>query len=804
MSKIQVISQDNKLWDIKPSNLKIALDRGATLANAGDRVKVTSADGKEWDIKTENLKEALNRGAILADPGITDYAKAGAAGAGHGLGKVADTAIAAGNLINTGIGKAGAYIADKVGASDTADSLRSFASESADYAKDYWENDKIAQDMTFDTGLEHDKGIRMAKNAGEFVGTLPLNAGVAGAVGKTLYGAGKALQIQKLQKAGQFVQIPLNGSTAARFAGAGAGAEALRNDDPNTGSGEQILRELGGIVLGDIAASGAMAAPKAIWEGSKRGVKAISNLLSPERWYEWAVKRGDTTLDTEAIEATKAIGGKLDAKTIYKDNNVVNFIEKNFPAKAYQVAAKNTNDKIIASIEKQLDNTLGKMPQGVDSESTIRSLTSDADNIIDKFYRSNQEKNNLLYDKAFATIKETDPLPSPQNSIKAAQEVYKKTYAPSTAGTTETGQGTTSTTVGKILKEWSAKENVPYEEMIAELRALKEQRRLAGRGYKKLFDSVEKGIEEDIKTANPQFFELYNTASKDYASNIAPFAQLDAARALIQGDAPNFIWEHMNTPTNRVAIKDALELAGDQGKKLYDVIRRAKAQSVIMEQVQHDGTFKPDKFIELFTKLKPEDEIVDLIGKDAYRKIKGNAVILARKMKDVEAQLSKVGDTATGALLNKYGTAGIATVGGAAGYTVGGIRGAVIGAGLGALTKDMLAKAFAKAAENPVLMNRLIKAAETNNDKLFISTLNKALERIKSLPTKATESIKTNPALKTKGTTIVIDGSTVGYKLPPEENKKRPKGQALKQILNSPAVKGYDKLIGLPREDYND
>lgn len=57
---------------------------------------------------------------------------------------------------------------------------------------------------------------------------------------------------------------------------------------------------------------------------------------------------------------------------------------------------------------------------------------------------------------------------------------------------------------------------------------------------------------------------------------------------------------------------------------------------------------------------------------------------------------------------------------------------------------------------------------------------------------------------QSKGTTIVIDGSTVGYKVPSEENKQRPKAKALKQILNSPAVKGYDKLIGLPREDYND
>ena len=820
MGLVQIFDpSNNRTGRVHSSKLGAALEKGYQLHNAGEIVKIYDPKtGRTGTIPTVNLADALNQHKYrLADPGITDYAKAAVAGVGHGLGKVADTAVAGGNLINTGIGKAGAYIADQIGATDTADELRSFANESADYARDYWKNDKIAQDLTFDTGLEHNKGIRMSKNAGEFVGTLPLNAGVAGVVGKGAVAAGKALQMQKLQKAGQFVQIPLNASTATRFAGAGAGAEALRNNDPNASTGEKILRELGGIVLGDIAASGAMGAPKAIFEGSKRGAKAIGNLLSPERWYEFAIKKGDTTLDKEAIEATKAIGGKLDAKTIYKDNNVVNFIEKNFPEKAYQVAAKNTNDKVIASIEKHLDETLGAMPKGENSESTIRSLTSDADNMIEKLYNERKAKNEALYQNAFDIIGMYHELPSTSNSIKAAMEVFKKTHAPSTSGTTETGQGITSSAMDGIIKKWGNSENkslilmdgnreinipilrgkqVPYEEMVAQLRSLKEQRRKAGGGYREYFKSVEAAIEKDINNANPEFFKRYKLASKDYAENIAPFIQLDAARALISGEKPNFIWEHMNTPTNREEVRKALSIGGESGRKLFDIIKRTKAHAVITEKISKEGTFNQDKFIELFTKLKPEDEIVDLIGKNTYAKIKSNSVVLARKMKDVEKRLSNNSQTSTETLLNKYGaTAGAVTAGGGIGYSVGGPIGAVVGALGAAFTKDKLAKAFARASQDPVLMNHLIKAAETNNDKLFISTLSKALENIKSIPAKTSESIKTNPALKSA---IVIDGSTMNYYNDHlEENKKRPKGQALKEILNNPSVvKGAEFLSG--------
>lgn len=737
---IDVFSKDNKLWSINPDNLGEALRRGGRLANAGATVKVLSNDGKEWDIKTENLKTALDRGGKLATPGITDYAQAGYQGVAKGLGKTADVAVAAGNAVAGGVAQGASYLADKVGAEGVAQDLNQFADESYGYAKDYWKNpkiEKVGSDL-FDTGMSYDKDIRIAKNAGEMVGTLPIYS-IAGKGVQLLTKAGGVANVPWVSKLNNFLKTDVNPKTAASFAGMGAGSEALKSDDPNTSEIENILREFGGGLLGAISIPVAEAA-------AVKSIKAIGELLSPEKWYELLVKTGNTTLDKEAIEATKNIGGKLDAKTIYKDNDMVSYVERVFSNKAYKIASKNANQDIISNIEQALNKELGEMPKANAQQSTVRSLTTEADSIIERLYEANKARKDELYKEADALVASPDvPLPNPSNSVKAAQEVLKKTYAPSTKGTTETGQGVTSSVASEIIKEWGDKNVVSYDTMVAQLRALGEQRRLAGSGYKEMFKSVEDAIKQDIGLVNPEYLKKYNIASEYYAGNIAPFVQLDAARALLTGEKPNFIWEHMNTPTNREEIRQALEIGGEQGKQLFESIKRAKSQAVIMERIQQDGMFKPDKFIELFTQLKPEDDIIDLVGKNTYNKIKDNALVLARKIKEIEVQGASGSQSNMGNILNKYGATTISgSVGAGIGAVTGGLPGAIVGGATGAIAKEWLSKAFAKASQNPKVIERLIAAAEKNNDKQFLSILDRAL----NATGKAIDSIANNPAIK--------------------------------------------------------
>lgn len=770
--------KENKVGTVPSRNLGAALEKGYQLHNAGKETKIFDPNTrKEGTVPTENLAMALKKGYRLAESDFTDYGQAFYQGLATGAGKLADTAVAAGNAINAGVGRVGGYLADKVGANDVASNLNQFADESADTARDYWKNDKIAESASdlFNTGLSHEKGIRVAKASGEMAASLPAFS-AAGQGVAFITKAGKVSNVPLVSKLNKFLETPLTGKNAVTFAAMGAGGEALKDDDPNAHPLVNLGRQLTGALLGGLTVQGAI-------HGAGATFRTIGNLASREKWYEFLVKRGDTTLDKEAIEATKATGGKLDAKTIYKNNDTVLYLEKAFANKAYDTAAKNADESTIAYIAKTLDQELGAMPKGSETESTIRTLTTETEDMIGRLYQERKQQSDALYDAAFSKVKPTDQKPTPTNTLKAAEEVFKKTYAPSTTGTTDTGQGVTSSTMSKLIEAWKGKENVSYQEIINQTRALKEQRRLAGGGYAEMFNSVEAAIEKDIGLVNPEFLKDYKIASKDYAENITPFFQLDAARSLMSGEKPNFIWEHMNTSGNRAAVKEALEIGGEQGKQLYNTIRRAKAQSFILENIQQDGVFKPDKFIELFTKLKPEDDIIDLIGKQTYNKIKKNIMPLARKMKDISSQTSRVGGSPTAQFFNKGGsTLSAAGVGATAGGTVGGIPGAIVGAGVGALAKNWIAIGFAKASQNPQVIERLIAAAKNGNDKQFMAILQRMGDTTKE-------------AIKDAGKTQGITGAAKLINNNVEENKNKPNGEALNKLLDSETSKSVTKML---------
>lgn len=762
--------KENKIGTVPSRNLGAALEKGYQLHNAGKETKIFDPNTKKnGTVPTENLAMALKKGYRLAESDFTDYGQAIYQGGAVGLGKLADTAVAAGNAINAGVGRVGGYLADKVGANDVSSNLNQFADESADTARDYWKNDKIAgvaSDL-FDTGLEHEKGIRVAKASGEMAASLPAFSAVGKGV-QFMTKAGRVAEIPLVSNINKFLQTPLTGKNAVNFAAMGAGGEALKDDDPNAHPLVNLGRQLTGALLGGLTVQGAI-------HGASATFRTLGNLVSREKWYEFLVKRGDTTLDKEAIEATKAIGGKLDAKTIYKSNDTVTYLEKAFANKAFDTAAKNADESTIAYISKTLDQELGVMPKGNETESTIRTLTTDTEDMLGKLHQERNAQNDALYEAAFSKVKPTDQKPTPTNTLKAAEEVFNKTYAPSTTGTTDTGQGVTSSTMRKLIDAWKGQENVTYQEIINQTRALKEQRRLAGSGYSKMFSSVEAAIEKDIGLVNPEFLKEYKIASKDFAENITPFFQLDAARSLMSGEKPNFIWEHMNTSGNRAAVKEALEIGGENGKRLYDTIRRAKAQSVILENIQQDGAFKPDKFIELFTKLKPEDEIIDLISKETYNKIKDNIMPLARKMKDVSSQTARIDNTLPAQFLNKGGsTLSAAGVGATALGTVGGIPGVIGGAAVGALAKNWIASGFAKASQNPQVIARLIAAAKNGNDKQFMAILQRMFET-------TTGAIK--EAGKTSAKTQGITGAAKLVNSNVEENKNKPKAPAFNKTI---------------------
>lgn len=740
MTAIGMIAPDGAYGEVHIGKAGNAIKDGFKLANPGKTVKLQAPDNEIGMVSIEKLPDAINDGFNFVESDWTDYGQAFTQGVATGVGKIADTAVAGATALSGAVLK---HTKPPAMSGIEDDGMNEAVSgQLLDTAKDYWKNDKIAKAGSdlLDTGLGHEKGIGITKAAGEFA--TPMGELKALGLGvKVLTKAGGVAKLPWVAKINKFLETPVTGKNAGTFAGMNAGAEALRSDDPNTGELENITRELGGALLGGLSIPAATSGLKS--------VKEISQLLlSREKLYESLVKRGNTTLDNEAIDGIKNIGGELNAKTIYKENDVAAYIERVLPNKAYQIAAKNADSKIISSIEESLTKNLGEMPKGTDTESTIRSLTGQSESILQKVKQENKLRNDALYDEAFSYLK-PEEYPVASNSVAAAKDVFSKTYAPSTTGTTETGQGVASSAVANIIKNWEGKK-VPPQEMVNQMRALKEHQRKAGGGYSELLTSVIEGIEKDIAaSSNAEFLKSYKVASKDYATQLVPFVQIDAARALISGEAPNFVYEMMNNPTNRKEVQQALSLAGENGGKLFDAIKRVKSNEVLTEKISYEGQFNSDQFIKLFTKIKPEADIADLIGKKSFDEIKKNHLVLARKMNTIKEQTARINESKVGTVLNKGGAVGSATaVGATAGFAAGGLPGAVVGAVVGAVGKNWLAEGFAKAANNPKVINRLIEAAQQKESKKFVTIIGRVLNGTIGTAKKATEAIAINPATK--------------------------------------------------------
>lgn len=739
MTAIGMIAPDGAYGEVHIGKAGNAIKDGFRLANPGNAVKLKAPDNEIGMVSIEKLPDAINDGFNFVESDWTDYGQAFTQGVAMGVGKIADTAVAGATALSGAVLK---HTKPPAMSGIEDDGMNEAAgNQLLDTAQDYWQNDKIAKAGSdlLDTGLGHEKGIRAVKAAGEFA--TPMGEVKALGLGvKVLTKAGGVTKLPWVAKINKFLETPITGKNAGTFAGMNAGAEALRSDDPNTGELENITRELGGALLGGLSIPAATSGLKS--------VKEIGQLLlSREKLYESLVKRGNTTLDNEAIEGVKNIGGELNAKTIYKENDVASYIEHVLPNKAYQIAAKNADSKIISSIEEALTKNLGEMPKGTDTESTIRSLTGQSESILQKVKQENKLRNDALYNNAYSHLK-PDEYPVANNSVIAAKDVFSNTYAPSTTGTTETGQGVASSAVANIIKKWEGQKVHP-QEMVNQMRALKEHQRKAGGGYSELLTSVIEGIEKDIMASdNAEFLKHYKIASKDYAMQIVPFLQIDAARSLISGEAPNFVYEMMNTPTNRKEVQEALSLAGENGGKLFDAIKRVKSNEVLTEKISYEGQFSSDQFIKLFTKVKPEADIADLIGKNSFDEIKKNHLVLARKMNAIKEQAARVSESKVAKISDRYGSLSTTAVGGTVGFAAGGLPGAIVGAIASTFGKNWLADGFAKAANNPKVMNRLIEAAQQKESKKFVTIIGRVLNGTIGTAKKATEAIAINPATK--------------------------------------------------------
>jgi len=653
--KFVIHGQDKSKWSIPAESLPKALAGGGTLdeAYSGQKFKVKAADGEEWLIPGSSLKQAFEMGGELTTPGFTDHVQGFMGGIAEKVGKIADIGVALGGLTAGGIAQGASTIADKVGATGVANNLNGFADKSYTTAKDYWNNPKIEQRAKdeWETGFEHDKGVAIAKAGGSLAPeVLPFSW--AGKGVQLLSKTGAFAKMPWVGRLSEFLAIDVNAKNAGAFAGAGAGAELAKSDDPNTSELENVGRE----IIGSIA--GAVTVPAA-------GTKALNAL------YKLTTTPPKTLVaEISANKFAKKYGGKTDEKVVdiaskhdlpltpalATDSVKAAFTENNklrsqYASEAWKAVIDNTDETVIDKFKDTvLKDTLGLATQRRADESLGKTLS---DSFKDQTLQNSQawtKASNDKYQLAKSIATEVDVL-APNKTLKEIDTLLEDlSYGDKTNAAKNSIINTlTEFKAGLVNNQMSLRDLLGWATDLSE-------RSVNGESYTKLLGKISHTIKSEIDEAvgkgisNKDFVKLWKEAQSYNKEMIQTRIKTDMARSILSQESPKEAIAFMNSAHNVTQLSRIL--GADHSPKaelLMKQLKGAKIEDLLYSKniITAEGNLNTKPFVKLFSKDNSDkDLLIALIGKENYQLAKQDFVPYIEKLGITRGTLKNTSNTA--------------------------------------------------------------------------------------------------------------------------------------------------------------
>lgn len=664
---INVMSADGKPWSIRKENLSEALKRGATLANAGEKVKVMSADGQPWEIKTANLGQALERGATLADASWSDRAKEFGRGLTSGI---ANTAIeraqgVVGKYAVAPVANAVSYVADKAG----FDGLSQGADAVANNASNLTETLQTQREQAFATNNIPDTTSRVLTASGEAVGELPAwvaasavtGGGAAFAKGVQLTTkAGKLINAPWLQKLNKFLHVPVGttkqtAGTVASFAGMGAGAELAKSDAPEANAGENAIRGVLGGILGGSIAPLATSTAKGVYNVFRHPIEFAQNV---ETSAAAALNRGN--LNKEAIDAAKKIGLQL-PPSLATDSAVANFIEDTalksfYTSKAYNKVIEDIPVKIIQEIEKNLDQVGTKIAASGDKTALQTASNSYGEALVEQ-KDIWKEQSQELFNNAKNQLTNADVI-TPTKTLNDVEEIISelsKTVGQSSAEKTNI-VNYLDDFAAELRKGFASKidrinTGVPVSNLMGKQQELLNLSKYGeDAGYKNFYNRVAGVLTDELAgyKGNKAFAENYLPARTFYRENIISKIKSSTARRLLKEELPKEALDFMNTSKS---VNELERILGnhENSKSIMGTLKRAKLAEVLQDKniVTTDGQFNSQAFLNTFNKDSQESLLKALMGEN-FKTVQNNIAPIARAMEASGKKSTRTLSTASG------------------------------------------------------------------------------------------------------------------------------------------------------------
>lgn len=715
--KFNLKAPDGRIAEFPFSNVNKALEGG--FVPVTDNVNVIAPDGRKATLQSIALKQALDMGFMLDGPDISDYGQAAVKGLTQGLGKIADTAIAAGSygLSNSSLYKGFKSAVDTAGVGNSFPTQEDLSKQAADYYKNP-KIEKVASDA-FQGNIDT-VGIRTLETAGEFVpDLLPFNVLGKASKALTILGRnGTKLKAPFLNNINKFLETPINSKTVAGFAGAGAGSELAKTEGAS--ETENMMRSFFGALAGGITVEHyAVPALKSAFDHAVSLPKTIKNFPSlkelPDNIRASIISKFGTDIDLAGFNAFKEAGIDPTPEMILEKNKLVSILAKQKSALADKII-DNANSKSLDSIEAILDKNLGEYIGR--NESDIKSAGEIASDMFTSQVKTKKDELDLIkkqkYYEATSSLN-MKKFPVAKEVIKTVKQELKFVKAPSTLATTDSGQGLVATVLDRIKKDWSVKGKpirVDPQEMVAQENALSELKRKVSGAHAKRFQSIRDAIDRDLESVgNKDFIAKYRSAKLFDATEVVPFTKTDMARAILEGTPPKLAYSFTSNSKGIMELKEMVS-RHPKGEELVNILLRTKAQERIIEGFTKRGQFNSNKFLETFNNSKNDEYLKALLGNETFIEIKNKGSVLAQAL-----------DRTARAFENPIGTAnnlayltGIYKTG--KGLITGNVKELIEGLGI-----QLLPKMFANALLTPGAAKKLVENAEKANDKVFMNIL---------------------------------------------------------------------------------
>ena len=739
----------------------------------------------------------------LSKPTWTDRAKEFGQGVASGVGGLAD---AANKIVGAPIAHTAGYIADAAsynaknaglntisqGIGDIASSAHKLGSQyqNSNLAEQYPKADFLQTDNT------QDKTSQVLKGAGSFTtDVLPMTAAGKGlnALNQT-YNAAKIVTTKGTKLAAPWldkINTFLGGTKlkdAPMFAGAGAGAEMAKSDNPETSETENAMREVLGGIFGGAAVSSSMALT-----GKKIADIAAKTSLKERKF----INKYGGEVNKDVVQSAEKLDLPLTPDLISNNPNaaflVQNKLRSQFADEAFKETLSSISPSLINSLEDNVLSNIGKKVASTDSKSAASMVSNEAENVIKDNISRWKSQSNELYNQAKDLA--TDEIIIPSETIQKAKNLIEDLSFGSKKGTTPKSATRDKLTefVQDAEQGMSARDLLGWKQDLNNLGA-------ESTSYKSLLNSIGYAIDEEItnyaasgKVKNKAFTDAWKTATDFNRENVQNIIKTDAVRQIIQKKLPKEAVDYM---TNKRAVSEVEKIVNNpelMGRLKRTTFEKQLADKNIINQNGDINTTSLSKFLN-----KEKDYVVSLVGKDNYATLANDFMPYLKQLSKVRNENINSSKTsyvtrdlqleeATSNVLSK--SAWNAIIGG----STGGILGSVSGNSLtGATTGSFVGAGgtLSKAAMAKIEISTIKQLSKLASDKKLMQKIIKEGGKKKN----ATSSFD-NSASKFQAVKSVWDAEERNI----EANKKRPKGQALIKGLSNPTVqKGAEFLRRSP------